>query len=232
MQRAVNIEAMSHSPKTVRNQYALLTATLAVYYPGFAPAAKLPPKVKREMTIPERDELTAILDAAKGTQMELPVVLAAFMGLRRSEIAALTPADYDGRTLRINKAMVVGDDGAYHVKAPKSYAGTRELTVPDFVRETLTRCPLPVRPNPVMMTDAFKAIRRAAGVSVRFHDLRHYYASLLLASGVPDKYAMKRMGHATPNMLKSVYQHTMRDADAAVDAAINQAVLRAACHES
>ena len=33
----------------------------------------------------------------------------------------------------------------------------------------------------------------------------------MLALGVPDKYAMERMGHATNNMLKTVYQHTMRD---------------------
>ena len=44
----------------------------------------------------------------------------------------------------------------------------------------------------------------------RFHDLRHVQASVMLALGVPDKYAMERMGHASANMLKTVYQHTMR----------------------
>lgn len=43
----------------------------------------------------------------------------------------------------------------------------------------------------------------------RFHDLRHYQASVMLALGVPDKYAMQRMGHASINMLKNVCQHTM-----------------------
>lgn len=33
----------------------------------------------------------------------------------------------------------------------------------------------------------------------------------MLALGVPDRYAMERMGHATPNMLKTVYQHTMQE---------------------
>ena len=45
----------------------------------------------------------------------------------------------------------------------------------------------------------------------RFHDLRHANASVMLALNVPDKYAMERMGHATNNMLKNVYQHTMKD---------------------
>ncbi|MDD3394861.1 MAG: site-specific integrase, partial [Anaerotignum sp.] len=41
----------------------------------------------------------------------------------------------------------------------------------------------------------------------------HYYASMMLANNVPDKYALKRMGHATDNMLKRVYQHTMKEKD-------------------
>lgn len=59
-------------------------------------------------------------------------------------------------------------------------------------------------------------------MKIRFHDLRHYYASLMLSLGVPDKYAMARMGHATPNMLKNVYQHIMDDKDKEVSLAINQ----------
>ena len=45
----------------------------------------------------------------------------------------------------------------------------------------------------------------------RLHDLRHYYASTLLASGIPDKYAMELMGHSSNNTLKQVYQHLMSD---------------------
>lgn len=44
----------------------------------------------------------------------------------------------------------------------------------------------------------------------RFHDLRHVQASVMLMLNVPDKYAMERMGHASTNMLKNVYQHTMK----------------------
>ena len=40
------------------------------------------------------------------------------------------------------------------------------------------------------------------------HDLRHINASIMLALGVPDKYAMERGGWSTPSTLKNVYQHT------------------------
>ena len=39
------------------------------------------------------------------------------------------------------------------------------------------------------------------------HGQRHGNASLMLANGVPDKYAMKRLGQSSPNMIKDVYQH-------------------------
>ena len=43
---------------------------------------------------------------------------------------------------------------------------------------------------------------------VRFHNLRHYYATVLLELGIPDKFAIELTGHSTPYMLREVYQHT------------------------
>lgn len=50
----------------------------------------------------------------------------------------------------------------------------------------------------------------------------NFSVSLMLALGVPDKYAMQRLGHATPNMLKTVYQYIMDDKSREVDASISQ----------
>lgn len=70
----------------------------------------------------------------------------------------------------------------------------------------------------------FIKLRNKHGLTVRFHDLRHYCASLMLALGVPDLYAMERMGHSPTHMLKSVYQHTMKDKQDEVAISINAAV--------
>ena len=75
--------------------------------------------------------------------------------------------------------------------------------------------------TPNSLTDAFIDARNAVGCSFRFHDLRHYNASVMLALGVPDKYAMQRMGHSTPNMLKTVYQHIMEKAQNEQDKKVN-----------
>lgn len=68
----------------------------------------------------------------------------------------------------------------------------------------------------------FSRICEKAGVPhYRFHDLRHTNASIMLASGIPDKYSMKRMGHATNNMLKTTYQHVIKEREAEYDQQID-----------
>lgn len=54
-----------------------------------------------------------------------------------------------------------------------------------------------------------------------FYGLRHHNASVMLALGVPDKYAMELMGHSTNNMLKTVYQHIFEDKQNQVAQEIN-----------
>ena len=69
--------------------------------------------------------------------------------------------------------------------------------------------------RPVSKSSAYhrhkRFLRNAELPNIRFHDLRHFAASEAHSLGVPDKYQMKRMGHKTDNMLKNVYQHTMKD---------------------
>ena len=65
--------------------------------------------------------------------MEIPVLLAAFGPMRRSEICALTSDQIDGNIVHINQAMVLNENHQWVVKKPKSYAGDRYITFPDFV---------------------------------------------------------------------------------------------------
>jgi integrase len=58
----------------------------------------------------------------------------------------------------------------------------------------------------------FKLVLRKAGLRhIRFHDLRHTYASLLLANGAPITYVSNQMGHANSQITLKVYCHWMPD---------------------
>ena len=155
--------------------------------------------------------------------MQLAIKLGAFMGLRRSEICALTYDDIDfkQKKLSINKAMVINDKKEYVIKTTKTTSSTRTLDIPNIVLNDLKLVPLPINLKPSQISDRFIDISRKSEVNCRFHDLRHFYASVMLSLGVPDKYAMERMGHSTSNMLKTVYQHTFENKQAEITNKLN-----------
>lgn len=215
VQEAVNDDAETHTPKTVRNAHGFLSSVLVEQGIAWSLNTKLPAKVKKIITVPEHDDVKLFLAATSNPRLIACILLAAILGLRRSEICALTWDDYQEGKLTVNKAMVMNEHGKWVVKAPKSYAGTRTLEVPGFVAERINALPrcgehiLPIVPTTI--TGAFYDLNKRLGTKVRYHDLRHYNASVMLALGVPDKYAMERIGDATEHMFKAVYQHVMRD---------------------
>ena len=173
----------------------------------------LPQKQKPEIAIPSDEEIGAIIQGAIGTEMELPVLLAVWLGLRVSEIRGLTWDCISGNTMHIKKAIVEGTNGP-EIKGTKTYSGDRKLRVPQYLLELIDRQPRTddyiIHMSGQAIYKRFVRLCEREGLShYRFHDLRHANASVMLALGVPDKYAMERMGHATSNMLKTVYQHTM-----------------------
>lgn len=148
-------------------------------------------------------------------------MLAVWLGLRQSEILGLEWRDIDGDTLKIRRAIVLGEDGPTQ-KGTKTYSGTRPLHIPAYIRELLDRQPRSgdriVNMTGKSIYSGFSRICEKSGVPhFRFHDLRHVNASAMLAVGVPDKYSMKRIGHATNNMLKTTYQHTIKEKEIEYD---------------
>lgn len=226
VQREINQAARLYSPKTVQSAWGLCYTAIHAAVPEMIFSVKLPKKIKREMNIPTNAELLALFAAVEGKPLEIPVLLAATCGLRRGEIAALDfkkDMDYQKNTLTVNKSISNDEHGNWVVKPPKTYESNRTVDVPEWVAEKLRAArDSGYRPiHPEHITSQFTRLRNKLGLSIRFHDLRHYYASLLLSLGVPDKYAMRRMGHATPNMLKNVYQHLMEEKDSEITHQVN-----------
>lgn len=213
IQRAVNNMAKKKSSKSVRNAHGLLSAVVREYRPDMLLRTTLPQKQKPEIEIPSDEDIGTIMRAAVGTEMELPVLLAVWLGLRVSEIRGLTWDCISGNILHVNKAIVEGLNGS-EVKGTKTYSGDRKLRAPQYLLELIEKQPRTddyiIHMSGQAIYKRFVRLCEKAGLPhYRFHDLRHANASIMLALGIPDKYAMERMGHATSNMLKTVYQHTM-----------------------
>ncbi len=125
--------------------------------------------------------------------------------------------DFKKKTVHINKALVPDENFNWVLKGPKTESGDRVVTgLPDYLIDHLKTLPRKDKRvitdiTPSAISDRFATIRDKIGIKCRLHDLRHYNASIMLALGVPDKYAMERMGHSTADMLKRVYQHVMGD---------------------
>lgn len=212
IQRAVNKMAKDYSPKTVKNAYGLLTAVLGEYLPGVnLRSVKLPQRERVEIVVPSEKDILDITNAVKGTSAELPTLLAMWLGLRMSEIRGLTWDCVTQDTIHIKQALV--DEG---LKTTKTYSSNRVLPLPPYIKKLIDQqektSSFIVPASRRAIHSRFQYYLNKSGVKhFRFHDLRHVNASVMLALNVPDKYAMQRMGHASTNMLKTVYQHTMTE---------------------
>lgn len=219
IQKEINLEAARLSPKSIRNIYGLFSAALAHYAPDFRLHITYPEHRQTEIQIPSDMDIQILLGLCASSRLRLAIELAACMGLRRGEISALQIQDVDlkKRVLHVRHSIAIDDDGNQIEKAPKTKAGKRNIEIPAFVLPDMTPHMFGKTPedpllgmSPTAITRAFARLVKSAGIPhITFHALRHYYASVLLANNVPDKYAMERMGHATSGMLKRVYQHTM-----------------------
>ena len=215
VQRFINRIARTHSPKTVRNAHGLLSAALALYRPEMVLRTTLPQKEKKEISIPSMEEIQFLAEKIRGTRFELPFLLAAWMGLRTSEIRGLTWDCIEGDVLHIKQALVSASDNTQFMKSTNTYSGNRKIRIPPYILDLIKRQP---RSGDYIVTyrrnSLYACLQRLCAKynlpHYRFHDLRHVQASVMLLLNVPDKYAMERMGHASNSMLKNVYQHTMK----------------------
>jgi len=211
IQMEINQLAKGHSPKTVRNYHGFISAVLGTFCPNLKIATTLPQKIKNEPYIPSDEDVRRILERAKGTEYEIPLVLACY-GLRRSEICALTMNDLDGDIIRVNKAKVLREDGAWKIKTTKTTASTREIVIPMEIADKIREKGYIYKGYPNSITRFLKASEDALGIP-RFplHKLRHYFASKMSALNIPEADILKMGGWETDHVMKSVYRHSMLD---------------------
>ncbi|MCM1543588.1 MAG: site-specific integrase [Blautia sp.] len=211
IQKEINRLTEEHSPKTVRNYHGFISAVLGTFCPNLKLNTTLPQKVRKEPYIPSDRDIQQLLAYAKGSQFEIPIILACY-GLRRSEICALTPDDIDGDVVRISKAKVLDDETRWVNKATKTTASTREIIIPLETAEQIRIQGYVYKGHPNSITVYLAKAEDRLGIP-RFslHKLRHYFASKMSALNVPEADIMRMGGWETDHVMKSVYRHSMME---------------------
>ena len=202
------------SPKTVRNIHGFISAVLGKYRPDFKLNTVLPKKVRPKIYVPTDAEIKRLMAYVEGSEMELPILLSAFGPMRRGEIYALQSEDIKGNTVHVCRNSVYNKKTKeWIIKDTKTYAGDRFIEYPDFVAKKWHGIEGQiVKINPNAITKRFAHILKNAGLPhFRFHDLRHYSASIQHALNIPNAYIMQRGGWSSETVLNNIYRHALDD---------------------
>ena len=220
IQRAVNDYAVDHSPKSVKNYHGLISSVLKMYRPNMNLHTTLPKGKPKDIQVPDKDDIAKILKAVEGTEYHIPFQLGC-LGLRKGEILALELSDLDGDCLTIDKTMVISEQGGYEVKnLPKTVSSVRKVYIPDSLADEIRARGHIYKGYPGQLLKALHRTQDSLGIPrCRFHDLRHYFASYAHSCGLSDADIMAIGGWKTDAIMKSVYRHSLANADKKKDIA-------------
>lgn len=184
---------------------------------------KLPEDVRPPLVVPTIGEVRALVDAAPEHAKAL-IVTAAGTGMRIGEVTGLTVdrIDFLRRQVRVDRQLV---GAAPLTFGPvKTRASNRTIPIADELAAVLARHVGGVDRDGVVFVNAhgrpwrrnsvgqeWARWRTAAGVGFKPHDLRHFYASSLIAGGQSVKVIQARLGHATAQETLDTYGHLWHD---------------------
>lgn len=206
--------ASNHTPKTTRNVHGFISAVLRHFRPNMVISTRLPQKVETNPYMPTEEEIKAVLEYVKDNPFyHIPFQLGV-LGMRRSEICALTVDDIDGNTVHINKALVSDKNNNWVIKQTKTSAGTRDIYIPDSLAEEIKEYGKIYDGYPNTLLLGLNEVQDKLNIPrSRFHDLRHFYASYCHSLGMTDADIMASGGWKSDYTMKSIYRHEMKAAE-------------------
>ena len=185
-------------------------------------------------------EVAEMFTVVKGTKLEIPVLFAAFYGLRRSEVVGLkwSAIDFEKNTISITHTFTSCYSNGKRVEVPrdrtKNESSKRTLPLVEPVKKRLLELAKEQKENkrlcgecyckdyegyicvneigkiikPDYISETFPKVLEENGLRrIRFHDLRHSCASLLVSNGVPMKQVQEWLGHSDFSTTANIYSH-------------------------
>ena len=208
-----------------------------------AKGCKLPPNRPNEMKVLSREDMQKVLIQAKEENYYELFLLEFATGLRLGELMALQWNDVDLVTgeLRINKQVnLVGSKLV--ISEPKTKAAVRTLILPPSVRKVLAeyktkvnsrwlfpspkKDDLPIIPSAVSRR-LHTLLEHAGCEQVRFHDLRHTFATNALAHGIDIKTLSTILGHVSSATTLNTYSHVTDEMRQRAAVKIDQGIVKA-----
>ena len=233
-------------PNTVIHYHAIIHSALKyaaktdMLVQNVADKVDRPKKNNFQSVFLSAEEMRKMFEALRGTKLELPVLVTAFYGLRRSEALGLKrdAIDFERGTISVIRTVTTitldGKQTEIEQQSAKTKSSLRTLPLIGSFREYFLQVKeaqklnkqvcgncynyeydgfvfvdeLGERMRVEYLTNAFPKFLESHGLRrMRFHDLRHSCASLLLANGVPLKHIQEWLGHSDFTTTANIYTH-------------------------
>lgn len=212
-----------------------------------------PPRAKRYRgQVYDEGAVVRLLEISEGTLLYIPILLTLATGLRRGEVLALKWTDLDdkGNYLVIDKSLL-STSGGPEMADTKTTDSRRLVTIPESITQALEAhresqksmkqyagelwqendliCCLEDGQgwHPGTFSDNFRRLLKKHELPhIRFHDLRHTHASLLLRQGVHPKVVSERLGHSRIGITMDLYSHILPGIQEDVARQLNENVFK------
>ena len=219
-------QTTKRSAKSVKNFCGFIMSVMRIHAPEVELRPTLPRVQPNERYVPTDEELQMVIDEIRTSPVFrkylVPIMLAS-LGLRRSELCALTLDDLDeNNILTIDKAMVKNKDQQWEIKnSGKTISSTRRIEIPEELAELIREQGYIFSGNPSTITATLHSVQKKLGIrSFSVHCLRHYFASNAISAGVPLAYVSRFGGWARgSSVLQRTYIHAQEDKIAQMDRA-------------
>lgn len=214
------------SAKTVTNEWGLISSALRSIC-GMTFNVRLPKKQKKHKELPDPK---AIVDIVKGTDIELPCLLAMWLSFSMSEIRGFKCSSVRNGNLYVDQVRVSVAGIATEKENAKVETRKRVQSLPEHIMELISaqdnyrhykktgEDSYLITLNQNEIYNRFKKLTKAEGIEMTFHDLRHMFASIMLTKlQIPEKVVQDEGGWSTPHIMKSVYSNTFSDSRQTAD---------------
>lgn len=230
VQVAVNQEVKNASPKTIANAYGVVRPVLKEYGIDVF-GVSLPKRSRPQKEYLQIEEIGTLLDAASGDSCEIEILLALWLGMRRSEILGLCwdCVDEENGTITVRRTMVPDKAHKMVLKdMAKNQSSNRTVSCPDYILNKLSdrrngrTDGLVFSIHPDTLRKHIHALCAKCGVTdTSAHGLRHTNAAVMHKLNIDVQHAMRRNGWTEERTYKGLYSYAFDSVGAKADTKIN-----------